>query len=180
MLLVARDRVGSTAFNRLRRDGVVHDAVGGVALPFDVPATRATRIFMIAPFVPAHTWLTGLAALWCDGLASAPSVLDLAGRRGAHRTVPSPGSPSLAFHSGWLWGLPDAPPPRFATVTRACIDALAHSPAIDALPAVARALGAAATTIQDLARGVGDMDPHTHYRTRVDSLVTALADARGS
>ena len=175
MLLVQRELVGAAAFSRLARSGLIHDVLGASALPADVPSSRPVRAHMVAPWIPAHTWLTGLAALWLEGFARTPAVLDLAGPRGAHRTVPAPGSPPLAFHSGWLWGLPDAGPPRAATVARACLDALAHSGAVDALPAVASALRGGATTVGELEAGVAIIERHTHYRARVRSLVGALA-----
>jgi len=180
MLFVYKDQVGSTAFARLQRDGLVHTRLGSVALPADVPSTRALRLQLIAPLVPQHTWLTGLAALWLEGLAPSPSALDLAGPRGTHRTLAVPGSPPLAFHSGWLWGLPDAPSPRAATVTRACLDALTHSSVRAALPAVMRALGAGATSVNDLVTGVHAIERHSHHRARLDSLVTAIAELRAA
>ena len=123
-------------------------------------------------------WLTGLATLWLEGAAPPPRGDR---RRGAARGAPHrafPGSPPLSFHSGWLGGLPDAPPPRVATVTRACLDALSHSHAREALPAVASAVRSGATTIAELVAAVRDIEAHTHYRARVESLVGALAAAR--
>ena len=175
MLFVLRDRVGPVAFSRLERDGLIHEVLGGVAVANDVPSTRGLRMHMIAPLVPSHMWLTGLATLWLEGAAPPPRVIDVAGPRGAHRTVPSPGSPPLSFHSGWLGGLPDAAPPRVATVTRACLDALSHSRATEALPAVASAVRARATSIAELLAAVESIEAHTHYRARVESLVGALA-----
>lgn len=174
MLIVRRDVIGATAFARLQRAGLIHDIVGGLALPADVLATRSLRLHMVSPFVPGHAWLTGLAALWVEGHAPAPLTVDLAVARGAHRTASPPGSPRLAFHSGWLCGLPDAGSPRLAGVARACLDALCHSGASSALPAVASALRAGATTIGELLDGVREIERHTPYRARVASLVGAF------
>lgn len=176
MLLVLREDIGPAAFARLSRDGLIHEVLGGVALPADVPSTRALRCHMVAPYVPAHVWLTGLAALWVEGHAAVPPVLDLVGPRGAHRTLASLGSPPLTFHCGWLGGcLPDAPSPRAVTLARACLDAVSHSAAATALPAIASALRAGATSIDALAAELEHVDPHTPYRKRVEGIVGALA-----
>ena len=175
MLFVLRDRIGASAFARAQREGLVHDVVGGIGLPVDVAATRSLRALMVAPFVPGHTWITGLGALWLEGLAPPPDVIDVAGPRGVHRTTPVAGSPPVVFHSGWLGGLPDGSAPRVATVTRACIDALSHSGADRALPAVASALRARETSVDEMLDGVAHIDRHTHYRARVESLVRAFA-----
>jgi hypothetical protein len=175
MLVMHRERVGHVAFARLCRERLVHDSLGGVALPADIAATPGLRRYLVTPFVPGHAWLTGLAALWVHGFANAPDRLDLATRRGAHRTEPVAGSPPLAFHAGWLAGLPTAAAaPKVATVARACLDALALSPASSALPATASALRAGATTISELRELLSRMDRHTPHKARVASLVAAL------
>src|SRR6187401_3036050 len=128
MLFVDRARVGDVAFARLLRDGIVDCAFGDWALPVDIPRTRSVRAHLLAPLVPGHAFVTGLAALWLEGLCSAPAVIDLAAARGAHRTEPRPGSPPLVFHTGRLWGIDTASgAPARTTLTRACLDALAHS-----------------------------------------------------
>src|SRR4051812_41855559 len=105
MLVVDRSRVGVMAFSRLQREGLVHCAFGAWALPRDILSTRPLRAHLLAPLVPAHAWVTGLAALWLEGCCGPPPVIDLVTARGAHRTEPKPGSPSLAFHTGKLWGI---------------------------------------------------------------------------
>lgn len=176
MLVVDRSRVGDVAFSRLVREGLVHDAVGAWALPHDIRSTRALRAHLIAPLVPGHTWLTGLALLWLEGLCGPPDVVDLAAARGAHRTEPSPGSPVLAFHTARVWGIdPRATAPPRVTVTRACLDALAHSAPWVALPATASALRRRATTIPKLTAALKRLDSRTTNWSRVKGLVEALA-----
>ena len=175
MFLVERDRVGSVAFARLAAERLIHEVIGDRALPADMQSTRALRAHLIAPFAPHHAWLTGLAALWLEGWCPAPSGIDLAGPRGLHRTVPVEGSPPLIFHGGHLLGLPKEPHvQRLATPTRACLDALAHSPAGLAIPATASAICAGATSVRNLEAMLAGIDPRTAYRTRVASLVAAL------
>jgi len=177
MLLVERDRVGVAAFARLARERVIHEVLGSRALPADIVSSRALRAHMIAPLVPPHAWLTGLAALWLEGWAGAPGVIDLAGPRGMHRTEAGPGSPPLRFHSGRMSGLSrDQPWPRTATPSRACLDALAHSPAALALPATASALRDGGTTVPELASELSQVDRRTAHRARVAGLVRLLGE----
>lgn len=177
MLLVDRSSLGNVAFARLARDGVVRDVLGDWALPLDVPTTRAVRLHMVRPLIPHNAWLSGLAALWLDGHAAAPAALDLVSRRGAHRIVPTPGSPPLRLHAGNVAGVPDADSPPVVTVARACLDALWHSPAAAALPATASALNAGSTSTDALAEMLLRFDRRTAGRRRVHGLVEALSEA---
>lgn len=177
MLVVRRRDFGDVAFSRLARDGMVHDVLGEWALPADVPSTRALREHRLAPLVPPHVWVTGLAALWLHGLAPAPAVLDVAGIRGAHRAVPAPGSPPLVLHTGPTVGLPDAGSPKTATVTRACVEALWHSPADLALPPVLRAVREGATSVDELKELALRLVRHTRALPRVASLVDGVVAA---
>lgn len=175
MLIVDRSRVGAVTFARLQREGIVHGAFGDWALPRDIRSTRAVRAHLLAPLVPRHAWVTGLAALWLEGFCDPPRVIDLVAGRGAHRTEPKPGSPPLVFHTGKLWGLDrDARWPRRTVVTRSCLDALAHSPAAAALPATASGLRAGATSVAALRTALDELDPRTVHAGRVKSLVDAL------
>lgn len=176
MLLVDRSRVGPVAFARLRREGLIHGTFGDWALPADIRSSPALRAHLLAPLVPGHAWATGLAVLWLEGWCGPPAVIDLVAPRGAHRTEPKPGSPPLVFHTGRLWGLETTPGgPRRTTVTRACLDALAHSPAADALPATASGLRTGATSLGDLRRALASMDARAARTTRVKNLVEALS-----
>ena len=176
MLTVSRSDVGSIAFERMARDGLVHEVLGAHALPADVRASRALRAHLLRPWVPDNVWVTGLAALWLYGFAPTPPRIDLAGPRSMHHLVAAPGSPPLAFHGGSLDGLPlhDAPP-KAATVTRACLDALGHNSPAQALPATASALRRRATSIRDLRRMLERLDARTRGRKRVMGLVELLA-----
>ena len=176
MLVVDRAVVGAVAFARMRRDGLIYEAIGPRGLPLDIPSTRGTRWALVESFVPRDAWLTGLAALWLEGLCSPPRWLDLAGPRGRHTTVGTKTSPRRVMHSGAA--APDpalSVGPRATAVPHACLDALTHSPAVEALPAVASALRTGATTRAHLEDALSQVDPHTHGRARVASLLGALA-----
>ena len=177
MLLVDRAAVGTAAFARLQRDGLIHEVVGPRALPLDIPSTRGTRWAVVETFVPRDAWLTGLAALWIEGICAPPWSLDIAGPRGRHTTAATETAPTLVMHSGSA-GIPPvgARGPRTTGVTRACLDALMHSPAVDALPAVASALRTGSTTCARLADTLMLVDRHTHGHARVGALVGALAE----
>jgi hypothetical protein len=175
MLVVDRSRVGVVAFSRLQREGLVHCTFGAWALPTDILSTRAVRAHVLAPLVPAHAWVTGLSALWLEGCCGPPPVIDLVTARGAHRTEPKVGSPPLVFHTGKLWGTdPAAHWPRRTTLTRACLDALAHSPAATALPAVASGIRLGMTSVAELRAALNALDPRAAHGGRVKSLIEAL------
>ncbi|MGC4174082.1 hypothetical protein [Demequina sp.] len=174
MLLVERTVVGAIAFDRLARDGVIHEVLGAWALPADIPSTRALRAHLVRDLVPRHAWLTGLAALWLEGYARAPRMLDVVAARGAHRAIPVPGSPPVRLHAGSLLGVPDAGSPRVVGLARACVDALWHSPTASALPAVASALRGGETSAREVRGLATTCDVRTRGRARVLSLVEAL------
>jgi hypothetical protein len=175
MLFVDRDRIGPVAFARLERDGLIHDVLGPWGLPADIASTRALRDRRLLPLIPHNAWLTGLAALWLYGHANAPAVLDLVAKRGAHRILPSAGSPPLRLHAGSLLGLPGAGSPRVVSVTRACLDSLWHCETSTALLATASALRAKATSVEALLAMVDEFDVRTAGRRRVRSLVEGFA-----
>jgi hypothetical protein len=174
MLTVTRANVGSFAFERLTREGLVHAVVGDHGLPPDVCATLSLRWLLMEPWVPVHTWATGLAALWLHGCADPPTVVDVMGARGLHRGTPPPGSPQLVFHSGSSEGLLPGPV-RTADATRASMDALAHSPARLALPAVYAAIAARKTSRTRLQRAAQTWGHHSRHRARVASLIAAIS-----
>jgi hypothetical protein len=178
MLVVEKERLGAVAFARLAREHVIHEVLGDRALPRDVRPTRALRTHLIAPLVPEQAWVTGLAALWLLGLCAVPRQIDLAGKRGLHLTVTEVASVPLVMHTGPMHGLPTAPAVvRVAVPARACIDALAHSPAALALPATASGLKAGLTTTPELREALAAVSRHTTYRSRVASLIGALDSA---
>lgn len=174
MLIVSRSDVGASAFDRLVRERLLHEAIGEHALPRDVRATVSLRWRMIEPWVPAHTWVTGLAALWLHGFAPAPAAVDVVGSRGLHRVPASTSTLRLVFHSGSPAGLLTGRV-RSADVTRASMDALAHSPAHLALPAVYGAIAAQRTSRARLEQSARTWGHHSRQRARVISLVTAIA-----
>lgn len=159
----------------MAREGLVHEAMGPRALLLDVESTRGTRWALVEGFVPRDAWLTGLSALWLEGLCDAPDRLDIAGPRGRHPSPEDETSPQLVMHSGASSMLSTTGrEPRVSTAARACLDALAHSPAIAALPAVASALRAGAVSPLELADELTLINPHTHGYCRLASLVEAL------
>ena len=177
MLVVDRAVVGVVAFARMRREGLIYEAIGPRGLPLDIPSTRGTRWALVESFVPRDAWLTGLAALWLEGLCSPPRWLDLAGPRGRHTTMGTDVSPRRVMHSGAGAPKPErSVGPRATAVPRACLDALTHSPAVDALPAVALALRTGATSNAHLAEALSQVDPHTHGHARIASMLGALAE----
>lgn len=177
MLVVRESDVGAVAFARLQREGLVHEVLGPAALPQDVPSTPALRWLLAAPYVPRHTWATGLAGLWLRGLAPPPRIIHLVGLRGVHKVVPPAPNPPVEYHSGPRTGLP-AGAWRVADVSRACIDALVYesTPAV-ALPVVARALSLRRTTPRALQQAALRVAKRTTHHARVTGLVAALVAA---
>jgi len=176
MLVVREADVGTVAYARLMREGLVHEVLGPVALPRDVTSTPALRWLLAAPYVPPHTWATGLAALWLRGLAPPPQTINLVGLRGLHKVIPPASTPPVAYHSGPRVGLP-AGAWRVADVSRACVDALFYESAQSAIPVVARALRLRRTTprsLQHVSRRVGT---RTQHHARVTALVDAVVAA---
>ena len=184
MFVVSRDAVGAVAFSRLIREGVIHEVIGAWALPCDVASTPAARRHLIAPLIPAHAWVTGLAALWVHGWRSrhplctpitiaAPTGVRLSEPAGAlvrWRAVTHDGS--LA-HSRSLAGVVVADP------AAALAMALSHDALADAIPAAWWALrthSALATQVDKLLprRGPSARRAASAWR----AVTTAATDAQ--
>lgn len=169
MIPVSSDDVGRAAFARMLRDGALSYLAPRHGMPRDLPPTPADRAATLAPVVPPHTVVSGLAGLWVRDGSEAPATVDLVGRRGLHRAKPGADARGwrLAFHSGpagyggddVVGGVRLAAPERcaadalrwgsggvaLATVYRAVRDGCVDAAAIDALVAAddPRGLGAA-------------------------------------
>lgn len=176
MLIVRESELGTVAYARLLREGLVHEVLGPVALPRDVTPTPALRWLLAAPYVPPHTWATGLAGLWLRGLAPPPHVIHLAGMRGVHKVVPPAPTPPVEYHSGPKIGLPVGTW-RVADVSRACVDALVYESSHAAVPAAARALRLRRTTPRALQQAAARVGSRTQQHARVTALVNELLAA---
>ncbi|WP_062378036.1 hypothetical protein [Demequina pelophila] len=174
MILVTRADVGAAAWARQVRDGVLVPLASGVGRPVDIPDSPGLRALAIAPLVPAHTALTGTAALWVRGMAVElpPMPWHVVGERGLHRTVGA----HLAFHSGVTAALaPTMQGRRIATVPRACLDALRWEDLAGALVQVRALIRDGSVTTRDL-RAALAYDPANGAGFRkVESSVAALA-----
>ena len=190
MLVVREAEVGAVAFARLRREGLLHERVGTRALPLDVASTAHLRWHLVEPYVAAHTWATGLVALWIRGVAPVPPVISLVGARGLHRVVPPAGAPPVFFRSGPSLGLTNVRVPagrvgpgprawRVAAMPRACVDALTYDPVGLALPAVGRALRERRVTPRALEAAVERVGRRKRGHPRAVALVAALVEAFG-
>ena len=175
MIHVRASEVGDLAYARLVREGLLGDALGPVALPRDVQPNAALRRLALAPFVPSHTWATGLAALWVWGHCPAPETVDLVGARGLHRIVPRTPTPTVVFHSGPAFGLPPGSEPRLASPARACIDALRYGPVGPAIGAVVAARRAGTVRADELVRCARGVDAHTPRQEAIVRLATLIA-----
>lgn len=175
MIHVRASEVGDLAYARLIREGLLCDALGPLALPLDIEPTPALRRLALAPFVPPHTWATGLAALWVWGYCPAPATVDLVGARGLHRIVARTPTPRVVFHSGPANGLPLGTEPRLAAPERACVDALRYGPVGPAIAAVVAARRGGVVRADDLSRCARGMDPHAPRHDAVVRLATLIA-----
>lgn len=94
--------VGSVALARMFRDGVLAPLAPRHGMPRDIPVSPEARADSLAPVVPPHTVVSGLAGLWVRYGGPAPRVVDLVGARGLHRAKPGADSRgwALSFHSG--------------------------------------------------------------------------------
>lgn len=102
MIPVSARDVGSVALARMLRDGVLLPLAPRHGMPPDLPESPRQRAACLAPVVPAHTVVSGLAGLWIRCGGAAPSVVDLVGARGLHRAKPGADARgwTLVFHSG--------------------------------------------------------------------------------
>lgn len=175
MLIVTPELVGRRPFARMLRDGTLVPFAPGAALPHDIADSPALRAHHAASRVPAHTVLTGTAALWVHGIVpTAPCEWTVTGPRGLHRTV----DPLLDFHSGATASLAEQRDAlALAPVARACLDALRWQDLADALPATMAAIRAGAVTIADLRAALGADSPRGNGIARVRSALLAVMAA---
>lgn len=159
MLVVDAQAVGEVALHRMVRDRVVTAATDRFALPADVELTRGVRAWCVAPSVPGHTVVSGLAGLWVWHGGFWPGSVCVVGRRGLHRVVAPAAQATAAlirdpvvFHSGLAWSSPAASIGnlRVASPARCCVDALRWEDHRLAIPAVSAAVTSGIVPLADL------------------------------
>ncbi|MDN4482073.1 hypothetical protein [Demequina lignilytica] len=178
MLIVTPALVGRPAHARMLRDGTVRPFAPGAALPADVADSPGLRAHHASSRVPAHTVLTGTAALWVHGIVpTAPPEWHVAGPRGLHRIV----DPLLVFHSGATARLGEQHQGcRVAPPARACLDALRWEDLGDAIVVTMRALDVDAVSLAGLRASLGLDGPQGSGFARVRSALAAIIGARGA
>jgi len=145
MLLVTRDTVGSHAFARMVRSGILVELTDSAALAWDVAPTPHWRALAVQHLVPAHTVLSGLGGVWVHHGGRCPDPLIVVGKRGLHRTgvrPPRGTGTTLRFHSGKA-ATEEAismASIRVATRARCAVDALRWDDHQQALPLLAALL----------------------------------------
>ncbi len=169
------DDVGPLAYARLLRDGALAVAIRGTARPRDIPDSPGLRAIVAAPRVPAHTVLTGLAALWTHGwLPAPPSTWHAVGARGLYR----PAGCLVELHSGrTATHAVRIGPLRVAAPARACLDALRWEPPEPALRAVGAGLASGRIRTRTLLVELEREAPTGAGYVRLVSLVQALRGA---
>jgi len=187
-MLVRESDCGAVAYARLVRDKVVLPLLPDVALPRDIPDSPGMRALALAPYLPNHGVLSGLAGLWVHGCGVAPGSLLLVGERGTHRrsTVGVHARHHLNWHAGAAFvearasfALPD-----IARAARCAADALRWEEADEAVHRVAEAIEAGMVAAVDVRRVVeGDSDRGRGYLDMVAAwrrvaAVTSPDDAR--
>ena len=177
MLLVTPGAVGRPAYARMLRDGTLAPFAPGSARPADVPDSPALRAHHAAGRVPAHTVLTGIAALWVHGLvAVAPPTWHVAGARGLHRIV----DPQLVFHSGVTSRLGVTREGcRVAPATRACLDALRWEDLEAAIPVTIAAIRSGDAPLPELRAALSEDSPRGAGIARVRAALATIMVALG-
>jgi len=172
MLIVDVADVGNVAMARMLREGIVTQLGPRSALPYDVETTPAIRARSIAPLVPRHTVLSGLAGLWVWREGGFPPKVTVVGERGLHRTA----SAHVGFHSGLTWRVPstNVSGVRVAPLTRCCMDALRWEDHRAGIPAIAGVIVAGATTVAELDREAAREDTRGGGYRRLSSVWGAL------
>jgi len=156
MILIDADAVGSVTYDRLVRDGVVVPATRRFAFPADVNPSPGIRAWCVAPSVPTHTVLSGLAGLWVWHGGSWPGEVTVVGKRGLHRAAvnhhPGPARDRVTFHSGLAWRDPATTlgPIAIASPARCCSDALRWDAHRVAIPVVARTVATGAVPLASI------------------------------
>ncbi|SEI87065.1 hypothetical protein [Demequina mangrovi] len=175
MILVHPDTTGPLAYVRLVRDGTVAAVTREAARPTDVPDSPGLRALGAAPRVPAHTVLTGTAALWVHGWRDAPpSTWHAVGARGLYR----PPGCLVELHSGaTARSGARIGPVRIAPPPRACLDALRWEDPGHALASVLSGLVTGRIAPAELAHAFGEESPAGTGYSRLRSLLAAVTDA---
>jgi hypothetical protein len=150
-------------------------------MPRDIPESAGARAASLAPVVPSHTVVSGLAGLWVRCGGPTPSVVDLVGTRGLHRAKPGADARGwlLAFHSGGaatgarteIGGI------VVASAERCAADALRWRDLATALPAVFLAIRDACVDPVAIEALVGADDPRGQGAARARHAWAALAAA---
>lgn len=166
------------------RDGVLAPLAPRHGMPRDIPVSPRSRGASLAPVVPAHTVVSGLAGLWVRFGGASPSVVDLVGARGLHRAKPGADARgwTLAFHSG---GASTGARAEFggvvvASAERCAADALRWRDLAAALEAVFRAVRAGSVDPAAIEALVAADDPRGHGAARARCAWGALAAALGT
>ena len=166
------------------RDGVLAPLAPRHGMPRDIPASPRARAASLAPVVPAHTVVSGLAGLWVRCGGAAPPIVDLVGSRGLHRAKPGADARgwALAFHSG---GASTGPRAEFgeivvASAERCAADALRWRDLAEALEAVFRAVRAGSVDPAAIEALVATDDPRGHGAARARCAWGTLAAALGA
>ena len=183
MIPVSAHEVGTVALARMLRDRVVAPLAPQHGMPLDIPVSPGARASSLAPVVPAHTVVSGLAGLWvyCGGEASA--MVDLVGARGLHRAKPGADARgwTLVFHSG---GAATGPRVEIGGIVVACAarcaaDALRWRDLAAALPAVFLAIREGRVDPSAIGVLVSRDDPRGQGAARARCAWEALATALG-
>ena len=167
--------------HRMVRDHVLVAATNRFAFPVDIDATPGVRAWCVAPVVPAHTVLSGLAGLWVWQGGAWPGVVCVVGRRGLHRAhtriAAQAGSEPVQYHSGLAWSdaVTKASSLNLAGAARCCVDALRWEDHVKAIPAVASAVCSGRVTVGDLGYEYGRDNPHGLGYTRLRHVWRELA-----
>ncbi len=181
MILVSADDVGPVALGRMLRDGVLAFLSPRHAVPYDLPTSPDTRASTLAPVVPRHTIVSGLAGLWIRFGGSAPSVVDLVGRRGLHRAKPGADARGwrIEFHSGGaaLEARDGVRSVAVARPERCAADALRWRDAREAIPAIYRAIRRGDVDAAALDAVVERDDPRGLGAARMRSTWAAIREA---
>ncbi len=179
--MIRRTQVGPVAYGRMTRDRIVHPLLPGIAVPLDIPDVPGVRALALAPLIPRHTVVSGLAGLWVRHGEPFTTTIDVVGARGLHRTVnPEPTSAlSVRFHSGNAINdaLDTFSNVGVAPTPRCLVDAMRWAPAPLSIAATTQAVQSNHVTVADIQRCLARDDPRGAGYRRLESLWAALAPA---
>ena len=181
MIPVSAHDVGGVALARMLRDGVLAPLAPRHGMPRDIPMSPHSRATSLAPVVPAHTVVSGLAGLWVRYGGAAPTAVDLVGARGLHRAKPGADARgwTLVFHSG---GAATGPRAEIGGIVVACgercaADALRWRDLATAIEVVFLAVRAGAIDPAAIEAFVARDDPRGHGAACARYAWAALASA---